>query len=212
MAIKITSVVFDLGGVLLDWNPDYLYRQLIPDAVERQAFLSHICTDAWHQNHDAGVSFADNAQPLLNQYANIPRIQALVSAWGARFGEMISGPIAGTVDIMETLHADGIKLYALTNCPSEAFGPVRTRFDFLSRFRDVVVSGDEHVKKPDPAIYKILLTRTGIDAASSIYIDDREENLVPARDLGFTTIRFTSPEALTTELRRHDLLSLKRCA
>jgi len=210
MTRAISSVVFDLGGVLIDWNPEYLYRTLIPDDTERAYFLTQVCTRTWHERHDAGVSFADNAQELLEKYHGDTRMQTFIYAWGARFGEMLNGTIDGTVDILSDLHRRGIPIYALTNWPSEAFGPAKKRFPFLSWFKDTIVSGEEHIKKPDPALYETLLKRTGIDAGSSLYIDDREENLVPARALGFQTILFTTPDALVTELGQYNFPSLQK--
>jgi 2-haloacid dehalogenase len=212
MAKSITSVVFDLGGVLIDWNPEYLYRELIPDDAERHAFLTTVCTRAWHDQHDVGVTFADNAQVLLRQYPNDPHRQNLIKAWGERFTEMFGGPIQATVAILEKLHRDGLPLYALTNWSAETIGWSRQSFPFLSLFKDIVVSGVEKVMKPDRAIYEILLKRTELDPHSAIYIDDRPENLTPAAALGFTTIHFTTPEALAAELGRYHLSPLKRCA
>ncbi len=212
MAKAITSVVFDLGGVLVDWNPDYLYRKLIPDEKERTFFLTQVCTRAWHFRHDLGVSFADNAEVLLQDYPNDPQMQSLIKAWGGRFGEMFNGAIDKSVDILTELHDAGTPLYALTNWPAECFPLIEGRFPFFSFFRDMIVSSVERVTKPDHRIYEILLERTKIDPHSTIYIDDLVENLVPAAALGFTTIHFTSPEALRAELNRHKLPLLQRGA
>ena len=208
MIASINTVVFDLGGVLIEWDPEHLYRRLIPDDTERADFLTHVCTREWHERHDAGASFASNAQDLFLKYADNPRIQGLIKAWGNRFDEMIVDSLQGTQKILHDLHGAGTRLYALTNWPAEAFGAARRRFSFLSLFQDIVVSGDEGIKKPDRAIYEILLKRTSINPAQTIYIDDRAENLVPAADLGMTPILFTTPENLAVELRRFSLLPL----
>ena len=202
-AHPITSVVFDLGGVLVDCNPDYLYRKLIPDEKERQHFRAHVCTRQWHHSHDLGVSFVDNAQLLLKNYPNDPRMQSLIKAWGTRYGEMFSGPIDKTVDILTELHKAGMPLYALTNWSADDFPVARKRFPFFSLFKDIVVSGIERVTKPDRKIYEILLERTKIDPHNAVFIDDREDNLTPAAALGFTTLLFTTPEKL-----RNDLINL----
>ena len=215
MTASVTSVVFDLGGVLIDWNPEYLYRKLIPDEQARDYFLTRICTHEWHERHDAGISFADNARALMRDYADDPATQHLIRAWGERFDGMISGSIPGTVAILTELHKAKIPLYALTNWPREAFASARRRFPFLSFFTDIVVSGEEGMIKPNPAFYQLLLKRTGIIPENALYID-REVNLVPATDLGFTSVLFTTPEALAETLQLHGLLSsslpLQRCA
>ena len=203
MAKAITSVVFDLGGVLVDWNPDYLYRKLIFDKKEREFFLTQVCSRAWHCRHDLGVSFADNAEVLLQNYPNDPHMQSLIKAWGGRFGEMFNGAIDKSVDILTELHDAGMPLYALTNWPAECFPLIEGRFPFFSFFRDMIVSSVERVTKPDRKIYEILLERTKIAPCSTIYIDDREDNLTPAASLGFTTLLFTTPEKL-----RNDLIKL----
>jgi 2-haloacid dehalogenase len=208
MTTAINTVVFDLGGVLIDWNPEYLYRKLIPDEKERRNFLMNVCTREWHYLHDKGATFADNARELIEKYPNDPHIQSLIGAWSNRFDEMFGGPIEGSVEILKELDASGIQLYALTNWSAEYFPLSRKRFSFLSLFKDAIVSGEERVAKPDPQIYNILVERTKIDPRRSIYIDDHEENLLPAAALGFTTILFSGPESLRMELSRYHLLHL----
>jgi 2-haloacid dehalogenase len=212
MTAPITSVVFDLGGVLIDVNPDYLYRKLIPDEKERRDFLTNVCSREWGRRLDEGISFAENAKVLLQKYSGDPHMQSLIRAWDKRLGEMFAGPVQGTVDILEELNDANIPLYALTNMSEEEISLEWKLFPFYALFKDMVVSAVERVMKPDPKIYEILLNRTKIDPRRSIYIDDRAENLPPAAALGFTTILFTTPEALRAELIRHNLPLLKRCA
>ncbi|MDR3425745.1 MAG: HAD family phosphatase [Alphaproteobacteria bacterium] len=211
MTASFTSVVFDLGGVLIDWDPEYLYRKLIPNDEERHDFLTKVCTREWHNRHDKGVSFADNARELSEKYPNDPRLRSLIYAWGERYEEMFSGSIQGSVKILEELNDAKVALYALTNWSAEYYPKACKSFPFLFLFKDAVVSGEEHVMKPDPQIYEILLERTKIDPRRAIYIDDRKENLLPASALGFTTILFTTPEALRAELIRHRLPLAPMC-
>ncbi|MDD3028739.1 MAG: HAD family phosphatase [Alphaproteobacteria bacterium] len=201
----ITTVVFDLGNVLLQWDPEHLYRKLIPDDDERARFFGEVCTREWHGRHDEGVSFAENAQPLLEKHAGDVRMCTWINAWGARFMEMLVGPIEGSVSILQDLHAAGVPLYALSNWSAEIFPEVRRAYPFLDLFKTIVVSGAEKMMKPDPRIYEMLIARTGIDPARSIFIDDTQKNLFPAAELGLATHLFTSPEALRDDLMTHHL-------
>jgi len=200
MVQPIRNVIFDLGGVLIDWNPEYLYRKLIPDEKERHRFLTEICTDEWHYRHDAGVSFAENAKPLLEKYADNEHLKSLILAWYDQFDDMNKSPICGTVDIMNELRSAQIHVYALTNWSAEFFPPSKEKFPFLADFEDIVVSGIERVAKPDQEIYKILLDRAKINPKESVFIDNTERNLPPAAQLGITPVHFTTPEALRADL------------
>lgn len=200
MGAVLKNVVFDLGGVLIDWNPEHLYRKLIPDDAERKLFLTEVCTRDRHYRHDKGCSFAENARELLDKYAEDVRTTSLILAWRDRFNEMNKEPIQGTVDILTQLHRAGTGLYALTNWVAEFFPPPKERFPFLSFFKKIVVSGVERVAKPEPAIYQIFLMRTGIVPSETVFIDDRKENLDPAKALGIQTLFFTTPKALGCDL------------
>jgi 2-haloacid dehalogenase len=198
------TVVFDLGGVLVDWNPRHLYRALFADdpaAMER--FLGEICTEAWHRKHDSGVSFAENAADLIRRH---PGHADMIRAWGARFDAMIPGPIAGTVAILEQLAARGVPLYAVTNWPGEHFPTARVRFPFFSRFRDIAVSGVERIAKPDPGIWRVLFARNALDPKECVYIDDVAANVEAAARLGMTALHFTDPAGLAADLSRLGLL------
>lgn len=190
--------VFDLGGVLLEWNPRYLYRKLFggdDDAMER--FLATVCTTEWNEQQDAGRSFADATRALMPQHADQ---RDLIEAWGPRFGEMIPGAIPGAVAILADVKERGVPVYAITNWSAETFPPQRERFPFLSWFDGIVVSGEEGVIKPDPRIFRILFERYGIAPESAVFIDDVARNAAAAETLGIHGIHFRSPDQLRGEL------------
>ena len=192
------TVVFDLGGVLVDWDPRHLYRGLFDDAAAMERFLGEVCTPEWNLAQDAGRSWAE-ATALLR--ARHPGQAALIDAYHHRWPEMIAGDIPGTVAILRALHAAGTPLYALTNWSAETFPVAQARFDFLGLFRGIVVSGTERVVKPDPAIYRLLLDRFGLDPARCVFVDDNPANAAAATALGLHGIAFTTPEALAAALR-----------
>ena len=203
-ASKRTVAVFDLGGVLIDWNPRHLYRKLFAgDDAAMEAFLGTVCTASWNACQDAGRSFADATRALMPQHADK---RELIEAWRSRFDEMIPAAIEGTVEILSELRSRGVPLYALTNFSAETFPRQRERFAFLGWFRGIVVSGAEGVIKPDPRIFRVLFERYGIDPAAAVFVDDVPANAAAASALGVHGIHFHSPEQLRTELSRCGLL------
>ncbi|NJK88546.1 MAG: HAD family phosphatase [Myxococcales bacterium] len=194
-------VVFDLGGVLIDWNPRHLYRKLLSDE-DMEKFLSEVATGPWNEQMDEGKPFEEGIRELSLRFPNQAK---LIRLYFERWPEMLRGDIPGTVAILEDLHRQRFPLYALTNWSSETFAFAKERFDFLQRFRGIVVSGVERVKKPDPRIFEILLSRYELDPADGIYIDDVEKNVHAAKTLGLDGILFEGPEALTIELERRGL-------
>lgn len=199
-----TTVIFDFGGVLLDWNPRNLYRKLIADEAACEHFLTEVCPPEWNVAQDAGRSFAEAEAEAIARH---PDKAELIRAWLPRFDEMIPDVIGGTVDILERLHARGVPLYGLTNFSGETFVPTRRRFDFFDRvFRGIVVSGDEKVIKPDPRIYRLLLDRYDVDPHRTVFIDDSLKNVEAANALGIHGIHFKTPEALAQELNALKLL------
>ena len=202
-APRRSIVVFDLGGVLIDWNPRHLYRKLIADEAAMEAFLSTVCTQAWNERQDAGRTFSEAAAVLRAQH---PHHAALIDAYGARFDEMMKGPIEGSVMILETLHQRGVPLYALSNWSRETYPLAERRFKFLKRFRGIVISGHEGVIKPDPRIFQILLKRHRIEPGDAVYIDDNPRNAEVANSLGIHGIHFTQPDKLRRELEGLRLL------
>ena len=192
------TVVFDLGGVLIDWDPRHLYRKLFPgDAAGMERFLSEVCTGAWNLQQDAGRPWAEATAALKAEY---PAQAALIDAFHRRWPEMIAGPIAGTVDILADLKAAGTPLYALTNWSAETYPVALERFPFMEWFRGVVVSGQEKLIKPDPRIYRLLVERHGLRPEDIVYIDDNVRNAAAATALGMHGIHFTGPPALRQEL------------
>ena len=197
------AVVFDLGGVLIDWNPRYLYRKLFEDAGEMEDFLATVCNSAWNRRQDAGRPVAEAAAVLKARH---PDKAALIDAYYGRWPEMLNGAIDGTVAILAELKDQGTPLYALTNWSAETFPHARFRFGFLDWFRAIVVSGDIGLIKPDADIYELLLALHDLTAAETVFIDDKEENVETARALGFHGIRFTEPESLRTALGELEVL------
>jgi 2-haloacid dehalogenase len=195
---KRSVVVFDLGGVLVDWNPRYLYRKLFNgDVAAMEMFLTEVCTPDWNERQDAGRRFAEAEAALIRHH---PDKAKLIRAWHARFDEMIAGAIDGTVAVLEELKARGAPLYALTNWSAETFAPQRGRFPFLGHFQGILVSGDEGVIKPDPRIFRLLLQRFDLRAEDAVFIDDNPVNVRAAGGLGIHGIHFRSPGALREEL------------
>jgi 2-haloacid dehalogenase len=197
-------VVFDLGGVLIDWNPRHLYRKLFNgNDAAMEEFLGNVCTEEWNERQDAGRTFADAVAELLPRHADKA---GLIEAFGERFGEMIPGAIEGTVDILADLRSAGVPRYALTNWSAETFPPQRNRFEFLSWFDGIVVSGEEGVIKPDPRIFRILLERHRIAPETAVFIDDNPTNAAAASALGIHGIHFQSPALLRRDLETLGLL------
>jgi 2-haloacid dehalogenase len=196
--------IFDLGGVLLEWNPRYLYRKLFNgDEAAMEHFLAHVCTTEWNERQDSGRTFAEGTRELLPQHGG--QID-LIEAWCARFGEMIPGAIEGTVDVLAALKDRGVPIYGISNWSAETFPPQRERFPFLSWFDDIVISGVERVIKPDPRIFRILLERNDIAPESAVFIDDVERNAAAATRLGIHGIHFRSAAQLRIELAAVGLL------
>jgi 2-haloacid dehalogenase len=196
-------MVFDVGGVLLDWNPRHLYRKLIADEAEIDRFLEEICTPAWHAPHDRGVSTAASCAQLATRY---PEYSELIWAWSRRSEEMIGGIDTGSVEVLGEVKETGLPCYALTNMEEETYPLRLERFSFLGWFDGTVVSGREGVSKPDPAIFTRLLDRFGLTAETTLMIDDTKENLNTAAKLGMQTAQFRSSRELRSQLESAGVL------
>ena len=190
-------VIFDLGAVLIDWNPRHLYRKLFDGEADMEAFLRDICTPAWNAEQDRGRTWQEAVDMLSAEH---PEQRDLIHAYKDRWEEMLKGPIDGSVRILERLDRDGYELHALTNWSAETFPIARERYGFLERFRTILVSGEERLMKPDVAIFELMQERTGHSAERCLFIDDSAKNIAAAKNLGFDVIHFSSPDQLQTEL------------
>jgi len=198
------TVIFDLGGVLLDWNPRHLYRRLFAgDEAAMEDFLANVCNSAWNRQQDAGRPVAEGCRQLVALH---PDKTELIEAYYTRHLDMIAGPIAGTVDILAELRERRTRLYFLSNYSAETYPLALARFEFLSWFAGGIVSGEHGVIKPDPAIYRLCLDRHGIDPGRTAFIDDVAINAQAARPFGIHPIHFTGADALRAELAELGLL------
>ena len=199
-----TSVIFDVGHVLYDWDPRALYGRLFDDEQALDAFLRDVATREWHFQHDAGRPFAETSAELAALH---PQHAEMIALWGPRFGEQIPGPIPGMPGLVKELDARGVPLFAITNFSGEFFAPFRAREAALfDRFRDIVVSGTERVVKPDPAIFHLALRRFALTADQAFFVDDNDANVTAARALGIRSHLFTGTDALRAELTTLGLL------
>ena len=196
-------VVFDLGGVLIDWNPRHLYRQLFDDEAAMERFLAEVCHTAWNEEQDRGRTFAEAIEEAAGRF---PEERALIEAYHQRWGEMLAGPIEGSVAVLAELKEAGHELHALTNWSVETFPIARERYAFLDWFGSILVSGEERLIKPDPRIFELLLERIGRTAEACVYIDDNPKNAAAAAALGFDAVHFRSPAQLRADLTRLGVL------
>jgi 2-haloacid dehalogenase len=192
-----STVIFDLGGVLIDWDPRYLYRTLLPSEEAIEQFLAEVCTPEWNAAQDSGRSWSVAVAELTRQF---PDRAELIRAYDERWWETIGGEIPGTVEVLRSLRDGGVHLYALTNWSSEKFDLTYPRFEWLSWFAGIVVSGKEGVVKPDPRIFRVLLERYDINPVDAVYIDDAQHNVEAAAELGLRALHFISPEHLRENL------------
>jgi 2-haloacid dehalogenase len=194
----IDAVVFDIGGVLLDWDPRHLYRKLFDDPAEMDDFLDRICTPRWHLSHDLGADIEASCRSLAARH---PGHADLIMAWWQRGEEMIAGQIDGTVTILADLKAAGLRCYALSNMEADRFAVRRRRYPFFELFDGCVISGAEGVVKPDPAIFDLLRTRYGLPPGRTVFIDDNPANVAAAAGLGLVAVEFSAPDRLRRDLR-----------
>lgn len=198
-----TIVVFDLGGVLIDWDPRHLYRKMFDDEVAMERFLGEVCNIDWIHELDAGLPFETGVAQLTARH---PGMEPYIEAYWKRWPEMVTGAIAGSVDILRALKAQDVPVYALSNWSVETWPHAQERFDFLDLFDGMVISGFEGTRKPAPAIFDILSTRYAVAPSKAVFIDDRLENVAAALSLGFHGVHFTTPGALAVALEGFGLL------
>jgi 2-haloacid dehalogenase len=195
------SVVFDIGNVLIEWDPRHLYRKIfIGDEARMEHFLAIICDAAWNLEQDRGRRWAE---AVAERAALHPQWREEIAAYDTRWMEMVAGAIAGSVALLERLRQAGVPTYAITNFSTEKFAMACERFPFLGGFEDVVVSGEVGLVKPDRAIFALFLARNGLEAGDCLFIDDIAANIETARAMGFITHQFTTAEALAAVLREH---------
>ena len=191
-------VVFDIGNVLLRWDMRFLFAKVIADKSELDQFLGEVCTLAWHGELDAGATYAELIADLT---ARFPAYGDIIALYDPRWQETISGPIDGSVAILDRLRAAGVRNFAITNFPAEKFDETCALYPFLAGFEGVIVSGRERIVKPSPAIFALFLERFGLAASDCVFIDDNVANIAAARDVGMTALWFETPDKLARDLR-----------
>ncbi len=200
----VCAVVFDLGGVLVDWNPRHLYRKLFPgDDAGMEHFLATVCTPDCNEQQDAGRPFAEATAALQRRY---PEHAERIAAWWERWDEMCPGPIAGGPALLHEVKAAGFSVYALSNWSAETWPRIQHRFDFFSAFDGIVISGAIGIKKPDPAIYRHLIETYALEPGSTLFIDDSARNVEAAREVGLQALRFESTSRLREALIARQVL------
>lgn len=199
---KLKNIIFDFGGVLVDWNPAYLYRNEFESESEMNYFLENICTPEWNIKQDEGRTLAEATETLQKEY---PEYKEMIGLFYGRWEEMLKGDIKENVSVLKKLK-EKYPLYGLTNWSSELIDIAYKRFDFFKLFDGIVVSGDEKLIKPNPKLYNVLLNRYNIEANESVFIDDNEQNIVTARKMGFHTIHFIEEVDLEKEIKEMGLL------
>ena len=200
----INTIIFDFGGVLIDWNPQYLYKKLFREEAEMLHFLENVCTSDWNEEQDGGRSLEEATNLLLTQF---PQHEEYIRAYYGRWEEMLGGAIEGTVEILRSLKdSKRYNIYGLTNWSAETFPVAKKRFEFLSWFDGIVVSGEEKNRKPFPDFYQLLLDRYNVKAEEALFIDDNLRNIKAAEEAGIQTIPFVSPDQLLKDLQSRNIL------
>jgi 2-haloacid dehalogenase len=202
--MKITAIIFDLGNVLIDWNPKYVFDKLFDDEERKQFFFENICTMEWNEMQDAGRPIKDATEELVAKH---PEWKEYIKAYYGQWKDMLGGPIHDTVEIFRHLKQSGkYKLYALTNWSAELFPYALATYDFLHWFDGRVVSGEEKMKKPDSEFYHVLLKRFNVTPEHALFIDDNLRNVNAAKEIGINSIHFISAQQLKDELTTLNLL------
>jgi len=197
---EVKHVVFDLGQVLIRWDPENAFRNMIPDDEERRAFLENVCSPEWNLEQDRGRSWSDAEAALIAKY---PQHEKFIRAYRRRWWQMIPGAIEENVSIVEALIDRGIDVTALTNWAADTFEEAENRFAILSQFRGVTVSGRVKLVKPDPAIYDHHVGTFGLNPTETLFFDDNPDNVATARRMGWQAEQYVSTEKLTAALRRY---------
>jgi HAD superfamily hydrolase (TIGR01509 family) len=201
--MPVRGVVFDVGNVIVRWDPRTLYSKIFPDPSERDWFLANVCTMAWHMRHDDGVPFAENRAPLLERY---PEHAEAIVAWETRWWEMFSGPIPETEAAIEAMAARDVVMVGLTNMSPETAAGTFAMSPAFARLKDIVVSGAVGLMKPDPRIFRLAAERAGLAPAELLFVDDSQRNIDAAAALGFDVHMFDDPATLQPALAARGLL------
>jgi 2-haloacid dehalogenase len=194
---QIDAVAFDLGGVLLDWNPRHLYRTVFSDSAEMEDFLARICTLDWHRKHDLGADMTQSCRLLAAQH---PGYRDQIMAWAERNEEMAAGPIEPTVRVLADLKAAGVRCFSLSNMEPDAWARRCQRFEFMTWFDGHVISGVEHLAKPGPEIFRLLLDRYELEPGRTAFVDDSPANVEAARALGIHALPYAGAGRLRRDL------------
>ena len=194
---EIDAVVFDLGGVLIDWDPRYVYRPLFDDPADMEEFLGSVCTADWHRAHDLGADIAQSCEQLARRY---PEHRDMIMVWAECGEQMAAGQFDDAVQVLGDVKAAGVRCYALSNMEPDAFRVRQARFPFMDWFDAYVISGLEGVAKPDRRIFEILLRRHGLRPQACVFIDDQARNVAAARELGLVGLPFSSAARLRQDL------------
>lgn len=196
---KIKNIVFDFGGVLIDWNPRYLYRSYFAGDEERMEwFLQNVCTYPWNIQMDGGKPFAEGVAELTALH---PEWAEAIGVYHTRWAEMIGGEVEGTASLIKRLKAAGYRVFGLTNWSMETYPLIRDNYEVFSLFEGIVVSGEEHLLKPDEKIYRCLLERYSLEAAESVFLDDNADNVAGAEAVGMEAVRFVDAQQAEAELK-----------
>ena len=197
------DIVFDFGGVLVDWNPRYFYRNVFSDEKEMEWFLENVCNTPWNLRHDSGIRFEDNWQELAHKY---PQYETQIKQYYTGWPQMLRGEIPGASALVDELKNCGYKLYGLTNWSAQTFPIALKRFEMLSKLDGIVVSGEEKCIKPGKEIFNVLLERYHLRANNCVFIDDNADNISAAKRLGFDTIHFQNIPQLRAGLKTRNIL------
>lgn len=200
---KIKNIVFDFGGVLVDWNPRYLYDKYFGDPTQSQWFLDNICLYSWNLQMDGGKPFAEGVAELQAEH---PEWAEAIGIYHTRWVEMMGGEVEGTASVLRGLKAAGYKIYGLTNWSAETFPMIRDTYPVFQEFDGIVVSGEEHLLKPYAPIYHCLLERYALQPEESLFIDDNADNVAAAQAVGMHSVRFFDAETLVRQLKEMDIV------
>jgi 2-haloacid dehalogenase len=200
---SVDTVVFDLGGVLVDWNPRHLYRKIfVGDEPAMEAFLADVCNTAWNEKQDRGRPWAEAVAEAIALH---PAHASSIRAYRERWDEMLNGALEETVQVLDELHRGGVRLLALTNWSAETFHVAQERFGFLAKFEGVLVSGQEGLMKPEPEIFQLLIRRYGLTPSRTLFIDDVSKNVDAATEQGLRAVQFIGAQQLRNDLKQFGL-------